>query len=118
MAPRSDLRASPAACHPPLFSFSRLPPDIPTIPHSPKNLPPPAGAGKQDGAGSDGAPPLLDPAAGGDAPDGFDPAVAGGGDLLVQVHGGVGIADDKFEAVADARCRRGRLELDGGVLGG
>src|SRR5438874_12728128 len=54
------------------------------------------------------APRLFDPPAGGHSPDRVDAAAARRDDLLVQVHGRIGIADDEFDLVADLR-RRARL---------
>src|SRR5262249_62374153 len=62
-------------------------------------------------------PALFQPPARRDGPDGLDPAVAGRDELLVQMHRRVGIADDEFDAVADARPLARRLELDGRVFG-
>src|ERR1700739_298956 len=48
-------------------------------------------------------PPAPDPAATGNAPDRLDAAVANAGNLLVQMHGGIGIPHHELDLVADPR---------------
>ena len=55
-------------------------------------------------------------AAAGDAPDRLDPAVAHRDDLLVQMHGGVAIADDQLQLVADRGRSFGFGKIDRAVL--